>query len=275
MIVERFGRILPIAVMAFAIVALLFFIDLSLGIFGGQKSSPTNTTVICDNDARICPDGSYVGRTELNCSFAACDAVTAPSGRTENFSGQFSFDYPIEWGDPTESNPRPETDSDLATGSVSQVSFVADNRYLQFSIFSDGVTGNLPYSNEAASRGDCVNGLMTYEPGRVGVKLPCKDVTINGRRGVLYVRNVAQEGCYDLTREYYLDWPESPYRHALAYMGGVEIYDVPGPNGEIYCTQTVDVAQRMQEVLDEKNLTTEQQRRIDEFEAVVNSLSAS
>ncbi|KKP80489.1 MAG: hypothetical protein UR81_C0026G0007 [Candidatus Levybacteria bacterium GW2011_GWB1_35_5] len=42
------------------------------------QGSPTPTTsdsgetVFCTQDAKLCPDGSYVSRTEPNCEFAAC-----------------------------------------------------------------------------------------------------------------------------------------------------------------------------------------------------------
>lgn len=41
--------------------------------------------VICTMDAKLCPDGSYVGRTGPNCEFAACPTGNATStGTTTN-----------------------------------------------------------------------------------------------------------------------------------------------------------------------------------------------
>ncbi len=41
-----------------------------------NKVSPTSTQVtapvVCTDEAKQCPDGSYVGRTEPNCEFATC-----------------------------------------------------------------------------------------------------------------------------------------------------------------------------------------------------------
>ena len=36
-------------------------------------------TVVCTMDAKMCPDGSYVGRVAPNCQFAACPASTSTS----------------------------------------------------------------------------------------------------------------------------------------------------------------------------------------------------
>lgn len=41
-------------------------------------------TVACTMDAKMCPDGSYVGRVAPNCQFAACPTSTStkPNGGT-------------------------------------------------------------------------------------------------------------------------------------------------------------------------------------------------
>lgn len=36
-------------------------------------------TTVCTDDLKICPDGSYVARTEENCKFAECPAIKPPS----------------------------------------------------------------------------------------------------------------------------------------------------------------------------------------------------
>lgn len=49
------------------------------GVFYSQQKSPT--PVACTQEARLCPDGSYVGRTGPQCEFAACPgAVTSTVG---------------------------------------------------------------------------------------------------------------------------------------------------------------------------------------------------
>jgi hypothetical protein len=37
-----------------------------------EESTPKDDTVLCTQDAKLCPDGSYVGRTGPKCEFAAC-----------------------------------------------------------------------------------------------------------------------------------------------------------------------------------------------------------
>lgn len=43
--------------------------------------------VACTMDAKMCPDGSYVGRTGPNCEFAAC-----PSGSGSSVNGTTSIE---------------------------------------------------------------------------------------------------------------------------------------------------------------------------------------
>jgi len=41
----------------------------------GQNPPPLNQEVACTLEAKICPDGSAVGRTGPNCEFAACPSA--------------------------------------------------------------------------------------------------------------------------------------------------------------------------------------------------------
>lgn len=45
--------------------------------------------VFCTQEAKLCPDGSYVGRTGPNCEFAAC-----PESNWKTKEGNVSFNYP-------------------------------------------------------------------------------------------------------------------------------------------------------------------------------------
>ncbi len=47
-----------------------------------------NSQKVCTMDAKMCPDGSYVGRSGLNCEFAQCPDI-------KNFNPQVKFDAPI------------------------------------------------------------------------------------------------------------------------------------------------------------------------------------
>lgn len=42
------------------------------------RSSPAGESIACNQDAKMCPDGSYVGRTGPACQFAACPQETTP-----------------------------------------------------------------------------------------------------------------------------------------------------------------------------------------------------
>jgi hypothetical protein len=39
---------------------------------GGESNPPKDEPVACTMDAKVCPDGSAVGRTGPNCEFAPC-----------------------------------------------------------------------------------------------------------------------------------------------------------------------------------------------------------
>ncbi len=41
-----------------------------------DEPTPDNSGVVCTLDAKLCPDGSYVGRTGPKCEFAPCPTVT-------------------------------------------------------------------------------------------------------------------------------------------------------------------------------------------------------
>ncbi|MEK7176860.1 MAG: hypothetical protein AAB719_00980 [Patescibacteria group bacterium] len=51
---------------------------LTLAIFGvlvGLSGSKSDEQVFCTQEAKLCPDGSYVGRTGPRCEFAECPSV--------------------------------------------------------------------------------------------------------------------------------------------------------------------------------------------------------
>lgn len=43
----------------------------------GVKINPTPKPVACTQEAKLCPDGSYVGRTGPNCEFTACPTINS------------------------------------------------------------------------------------------------------------------------------------------------------------------------------------------------------
>jgi len=65
-----------------------------LAILGGGvywyslKPSAVPTQMACTMEAKLCPDGSSVGRTGPNCEFAACPTVTSIPQQTSGIKGQ-------------------------------------------------------------------------------------------------------------------------------------------------------------------------------------------
>lgn len=50
-------------------------------------SQPGQPQIACTMEAKLCPDGSYVGRTGPNCEFAACPGATSTGGTAPYDSG--------------------------------------------------------------------------------------------------------------------------------------------------------------------------------------------
>lgn len=67
-------------------------------------NTTTTQPVACTMDAKLCPDGSYVGRTGPKCEFEACPSTTTPppvegmeTWKTTS-TLQASFRYPVDFG---------------------------------------------------------------------------------------------------------------------------------------------------------------------------------
>lgn len=80
-----------------AILIILGILIISGGLIGGKyyfSKVNDNKQKACTLEAKICPDGSSVGRTGPNCEFATCPSS---SGAWETYTNQkmkFSFQYP-------------------------------------------------------------------------------------------------------------------------------------------------------------------------------------
>jgi len=63
---------------------------------GKKPEKNIDNKIACTQEAKICPDGSSVGRTGLNCEFAECPAVKT-DGTTNLIQESFSYPYPVEY----------------------------------------------------------------------------------------------------------------------------------------------------------------------------------
>jgi hypothetical protein len=52
--------------------------------------------VVCTMDAKLCPDGSYVGRQGPNCEFAQCPGTNGTSNSSINASGTIDFEGNVQ-----------------------------------------------------------------------------------------------------------------------------------------------------------------------------------
>lgn len=95
-------------------------------------------TVACTADAKLCPDGSYVGRTGPNCDFVNCPTIAVPQG-------------------PTPSQPAP-TATPLPTASV-------------FVTGQGSVTRYCP--NPSTPEGSCSTTHKYCQPGQVRLICEC------------------------------------------------------------------------------------------------------
>jgi len=131
---KKLAPILPIAVMAFAIVAFLLAVDFSLETFenGGLKKHVTKNSntglVACTMDAKLCPDGSAVGRSGSKCEFTLC-----PGESTINsFTACEAAGYPVMESYPRQCRANNTTFTEIVTNT---------NQALE-------TTGWLTYTNE-------------------------------------------------------------------------------------------------------------------------------
>lgn len=53
-------------------VVLMFTLAVVAGCNREHHKPPAEGSVMCTQEAKMCPDGSYVGRTGPHCEFAAC-----------------------------------------------------------------------------------------------------------------------------------------------------------------------------------------------------------
>lgn len=94
------GNILPIAVMALALVSFLLFIDFSIS--PKRQAVDNLNATYCTLEAKLCPDGSYVGRSGPQCEFAQCPQEPVPpiTGDWQTYTDStigVTIQYPPGW----------------------------------------------------------------------------------------------------------------------------------------------------------------------------------
>lgn len=55
-----------------ALIVVVIAAGIAYAAMQSQKTPPVEEGVVCTLDAKMCPDGSYVGRTGPKCEFAPC-----------------------------------------------------------------------------------------------------------------------------------------------------------------------------------------------------------
>jgi len=72
----------------FLVIILSGIVLIGAGYLLRLRTDSINEPIFCTQEAKLCPDGSYVGRTGPNCEFAECPEIGfLPDGYTlENYS---------------------------------------------------------------------------------------------------------------------------------------------------------------------------------------------
>ncbi len=61
----------------------IIFLLISLGTLGTYRFKLTHHEIVCTSEAKICPDGSTIGRTGDHCEFAPCPKINSIISETE------------------------------------------------------------------------------------------------------------------------------------------------------------------------------------------------
>jgi len=115
------------------LIGLIIIIAVAIIIFGSifvyqyfatpKASNQSQNSVACTMEAKVCPDGSFVGRTGPNCEFSACPATAdKPTGWKTFSENGFQMYYP-----PTEDTMRAPTSKIISCNGACPETLLVDN----------------------------------------------------------------------------------------------------------------------------------------------------
>lgn len=179
----------------FLVIAVLIIIVILLaGAFWFTKiqtktSTPSLTPtpeVACTMDAKICPDGSAVGRSGPNCEFEACPATSASSpsfllDKTYTSTDKWQIDYPgtfkLETRDSQQMGPN-------GTGTPVVISYLGPTQG-SGTEFHDGVSFSIGVLKKPANQSikDALDQYSKPNPELGGSRTELKSITVNGLSG--------------------------------------------------------------------------------------------
>lgn len=79
------------------IIISIILVILATGGYFAEKYLVSNKPVACTTEAKICPDGSSVGRTGPNCEFSQCPSPSADWRNYTNNEYGFKMTFPDSW----------------------------------------------------------------------------------------------------------------------------------------------------------------------------------
>jgi len=115
----------------FIIILIIILVISAIGYFIYQNYFKTEELVMCSEEAKLCPDGSYVVRVSPSCEFAECPANFDSESDWKTYRNEeygFEIQYPKYW------NSNEYTFSNVANKIICKFQFVGDGQMSDFSI---------------------------------------------------------------------------------------------------------------------------------------------